>query len=228
MHGIGPGFVPPPPRRPSKGVPVVERVAFTVLSFFSIGFLTWASLLRAAFVTRRRAGWLAMCGAVGCAFLGVVFVAVDPGTDEIEGWQGNLGMMFLMVNAIAGTAYYLYSDIRYRAAATPLPRQAHGPQHGGYPAPTYAPPGFTAPPQPYRPAPAPPAPRGWDGAGPSPHPGRIDQVRAELDELSAYLRAEEQAGRPTTTGGVEYPGTYGWTPEDRRPDTTRPDASGAR
>ena len=51
-------------------------------------------------------------------------------------------------------------------------------------APSNPQPPYTAPPMPHAPGPQPPAP-----APPQrPAPARIDQVRAELDELSDYLR----------------------------------------
>lgn len=247
MHGIGPGPVPPRSRRPSTAALAVERAGLTVVSLCAIGFLSWISLLRAASVTRRRAGWFALWCSVACAVLGTFFIAVDPGSDEIEGWQGNLGMVFLLLNAFAGTAYYLYSDIRYRATAAAPPGFAgsYADAPGRYPAPgTFAP---AAPAGPYAPtahgAPARPAP-GYAPPFPAPappYPGRIDQVRAELDELSAYLRAEEAgrapadsppghgpsggertpAGSGTAGSGTapEYPGAHGWAPDG--PDGTR-------
>ncbi|MEV0845381.1 hypothetical protein AB0J21_05730 [Streptomyces sp. NPDC049954] len=233
MHGIGPGPVPPRSRRPSTAALAVERTGLTLVSLCALGFLSWISLLRAASVTRRRAGWFALWCSVACAVLGTVFVAADPGSDEIEGWQGNVGMVLLLLNAFAGTAYYLYSDIRYRATAASPPGlvgvSAHAPGH--YPAPgTYAP---AAPAGPYAPTahgfPARPA-SGYPQPLPAPvplsapYPGRIDQVRAELDELSAYLRAEEAGRTPADGPSDQVPSDQ--VPSDQVPSDHVPSGYG--
>ncbi|MFE9248797.1 hypothetical protein [Streptomyces sp. NPDC007088] len=218
MNGIGPGFVPPPPprRRPRTAALVAERVALSLVSVCSIGFLTWATLLRLAFLTRQNADRLAFWLSVVGTLAGTTLVLVDPGGEEIEGWQGNLGMVFLLLNALGGTAYYLYADIMRRFPPLPAPAHAfpyarpQAPAPGQGPAqaqattrvsgqsPAPAPP-YGYPPAPHHgahgPHPAPPAP-----------PGRIDQVRAELDELSAYLRAREREREHETAepGGTGF------------------------
>jgi hypothetical protein len=81
----------------------------------------------------------------------------------------------------------------YPGRQTPVPPQPYAAQAGPGPAPT------PVPPQPYRPGPATPVPHSAgtpvphpaESSGSRPGPARIDQVRAELDELSDYLRKQE-------------------------------------
>jgi hypothetical protein len=81
----------------------------------------------------------------------------------------------------------------YPGRQTPVPPQPYAAAQAG-PAPT------PVPPQPYRPGPAAtplphsagtPVPHPAESSGNRPGPARIDQVRAELDELSDYLRKQE-------------------------------------
>ncbi|MEU2669804.1 hypothetical protein ABZ622_13205 [Streptomyces sp. NPDC007164] len=79
-------------------------------------------------------------------------------------------------------------------APVPSPAPAPAPVHMPMTAPTPAPTPVPSPPA--MPAQQPPAapqqqPQPAPSPQPHPHPQRIDQVRAELDELSDYLRKEE-------------------------------------
>ncbi|MFB7507704.1 hypothetical protein [Streptomyces broussonetiae] len=194
MHGHG--YAPPPPQPPSTGVLVVLRVIFVAVALLSIGFLAWVAPLRAAIVTRRPAEWWFFGGSV--VVLGICFSLFSTDhTDDFSSPNGTLGMSMLLLNAVACAGYYLYADIRHFHRL----RQAHAgqvPLMPGYGYPQPVPP-FTAttapstPQPPYAPAPMPhahtPAPRPPVPAPPQrPAPVRIDQVRAELDELSDYLR----------------------------------------
>ncbi|MFJ5301247.1 hypothetical protein [Streptomyces sp. NPDC088350] len=194
----GQGYAPPPPRRPSTAVLVVLRVIFAAVPILSIGFLAWVATLRAAIVTRRRADWWIFVGSLVVLGISFAFLSTDD-TDDFSTPNGNAGMAILLFNAVACTAYYLYADIRH-----------HQPHPTGYPAPPaqgvgY---GYPQPPSPYAatypqaptaPTPAPNAPAPNTFAPPPPQqrpaPARIDQVRAELDELSDYLRKHDEGGR---------------------------------
>ncbi|MFF1448777.1 hypothetical protein ACFVYF_11580 [Streptomyces sp. NPDC058274] len=200
MHGHG--YAPPPPKRPSTGALVVLRVIFAALPLLSIGFLAWGATLRVALVTHRRADWwvfLASLAVLGTSF---AFLSTDH-TDDFSSRNGNIGMIILLLNAAACAGYFLYADIRHHHRLRPagFPPLQHPAAHYGYPQsaspygathqqptasvihtpvpPTQAP----QTPVPHTPAPPPQPAR--------PAPARIDQVRAELDELSDYLRKHE-------------------------------------
>ncbi|MGW7525610.1 hypothetical protein [Streptomyces sp. NPDC054783] len=196
----GHGYAPPPPQPPSTAVLVLLRVIFVAMALLSIGFLAWAAPLRAAIVTRRPAEWWFFGGSV--TVLGICFALFSTDhTDDFSSANGSLGMSMLLLNAVACVAYYLYADIRHFQRL----RQAHagqvpsGPGYG-YRQPvspftaTTAPSGPSTPQPPYVPAPMPhiPAPQPHVPAPPQrPAPTHIEQVRAELDELSDYLRQHD-------------------------------------
>ncbi|KUH35834.1 MULTISPECIES: hypothetical protein [Streptomyces] len=231
----GPG--PVPPQRPTAARVVVPRVLFAVLPLLSLGFLTGATTLRLAVVTRRTRDWWLFGVSVVASVTCLVFVPED-----IETLQANLSVGGLLLNAALFTGYFLYADIRHhdpRRAhgagrspyGTTYPRTGHGygyghpqpqvlPQPGPYggipqtPGPLTAPPAHQPQhhrPQPQAPAqhtphpqpqaPAHPQPQVHQQAHPQPQtaphpqpqsaPPRIQQVRAELDELSDLLRRED-------------------------------------
>ncbi|MFG2722326.1 hypothetical protein ACGFW5_29160 [Streptomyces sp. NPDC048416] len=206
MHG--PGYGPPQPR-PSRTAPMVLRVLFAAVPLLSCGLLSWTALLRLAIVTGRRAHWVLFWAQLS---LFVFFFAFVVASRDENDARMNTGMIGLLSLAVATTACFLYADIRHaagpRAPGPYGPPAGYGPPHmpagaaprfGAYANPyadTPAPgtPPTPAPPVPMTPAPMasapmPPAPRA--PVPPRPHaPGapRIDQVRAELDELSQYLR----------------------------------------
>jgi hypothetical protein len=180
----GHGYAPPPPRRPSTAVLVLLRVVFVAVAILSIGFLAWVATLRAAIVTRRRTDWWIFGGSLAVLGISFGFLATDH-TDDFSTPNGNAGMIILLLNAAACAGYYLYADIRHFApyptgyAMPPAPGMGYG-----YPQPP-SPYAATQPQTPVAaapPVPVPPPPPQ------RPAPARIDQVRAELDELSDYLR----------------------------------------
>ncbi|WP_338897844.1 hypothetical protein WBG99_21480 [Streptomyces sp. TG1A-60] len=198
MHGHG--YAPQQPPGPEQGAPVTLRVIFVVVSLMSCGLLAWACLLRLASVTRRPRDWVLFALAVVHIVVTLYIIGTDPGEKgEFTTWRGDVGMGLLLGGLAAIIAYYLYADIRHFAPARPAPpapytqttvySQASG---YGYP-PAQAPRPYTpAPPAP--PLQPPPAQQPPPQAGPEPQrpgPARIDQVRAELDELSDYLRKHE-------------------------------------
>ncbi|GAA2266903.1 hypothetical protein GCM10010145_36720 [Streptomyces ruber] len=201
MHG--PGYAPPPPPRPSRGGLITLRVLFVTMAVLSCGFLAWVCMLRLAVVTRGRRDWIAFTVSVAHIVLVVLILGTDPGVEEFTTWRGDVGMSLLLAGVPANVAYYLYAEIRHfggtasAAYAHPhLGTTAVGRQGYGYPAPPPPPP--QPQPQPYMPAqptrqpPVPSSPRTEPQAHPQrPAPARIDQVRAELDELSDYLRRQE-------------------------------------
>lgn len=204
-----PGQPPTAPRRvPSRAWIVSMRGLFPVLSVFSLGLLLWAPLLRLAIVRRRTADWW-VTGA-GFVFVCVLLPIIGrDGSDTDAHGIDNVLIPLLLLAMVAAPAYYLAADIRHYAQLT---RQntlgGHLPPAPGYAyayayaptVPMQTPPVHPLPPQPYtpqqyqQPQSTPPAHQPQPPAQPphaTPQPQRIDQVRAELDELSDYLRKEE-------------------------------------
>ncbi|MEU3900253.1 hypothetical protein [Streptomyces sp. NPDC045251] len=181
---------------------VVLRVVFVALPLLSLGFLAWVSTLWAAIVTRRPREWWVFAASVAALVVSFSFLVQDN-TDDFSTPAGTTGMIILLLNAGACAGYFLYADVRhYHLPHHPGPMAPYPPA-AGY--------GYPQPPRPYThvptqaPAPAPaPAPR--PQAAPQmpqapvpppprhPAPARIDQVRAELDELSDYLRKHDGTG----------------------------------
>ncbi|MFF4188051.1 hypothetical protein ACFYZ9_33140 [Streptomyces sp. NPDC001691] len=187
MHG--PGYGPPQPG-PSGAGAIVLRVLFALLPLVSIGMLSWTAPLRLAIVTRRAAHWVLFWIQLAVFVFFFAFIMAAP--DEYD-WRMDVGMIGLLTLAVASTSHFLYADIRHAArppfAPSPYGRYAgpvaYGPPH--IPRTTaphvgpYANPYADTPLPGAAPAPVPPQPH-------TPGAPRIDQVRAELDELSQYLR----------------------------------------
>jgi hypothetical protein len=193
MHGQG-HVPPPPPRRPRTAALVLLRVFFVALPLLSLGFLAWISTLYAAIVTRRPRDWWAFAASAVVMVISFGLMATDH-TDDFSTPKGTAGMIILLLNACACAGYFLYAHIRHHQAPPHAGHLPPGPPATGYghPHPTY----------PYAPAPAPTyqvRPHHTPAAPPSvpvtppPQPARIDQVRAELDELSDYLRRHDGGG----------------------------------
>ncbi|HEY5835391.1 hypothetical protein [Streptomyces sp.] len=185
----GPGTAPPQHRPEGRGLVIGLRVLFVVLPVVTLGVCAWGSILRLALALRRPMDWvlLPIVGVLGIG--GFILVGVAP---DDTGWQSNVGVSGLLVCMLATPAYFLVVDIRGARPARPLPRTA-APVH---------PPRFPPGPIPgTAPGPIPGAPRipgtppygyGQQPTAPVPPAGpRIHQVRAELDELSDFLRKEE-------------------------------------
>ncbi|GAA3394828.1 hypothetical protein [Streptomyces roseoviridis] len=198
----------PQPVPPQRGVPasvIVLRVLFAVLPLLSLGMLTWVTALRIGLLTRRARDWVLLAVSVAVVIAAFVLIPEDENDTSL---QGDLVVGMVLLNAVAFTAYFLVADIRHaRARSAAAPGQVPPPyhpyaatvpqQHGyGYPPVTPAPaqpvpPAHSAPAVPLVPpatpaAAPPPGPPAAGGPGP-----RIDEVRAELDELSRLLRKDE-------------------------------------
>ncbi|KAF2779622.1 hypothetical protein [Streptomyces sp. OM5714] len=184
MHGHG-YAPPPPPRRPATAVLVLLRVFFVALALLSLGFLAWIPTLYAAIVTRRPRHWWAFAASAVLLVVSFCFMATDD-TDDFSTPAGTTGMIILLLNACACAGYFLYADITHHRR---LPHPGPTPPMPLPGAPGY---GHPQPGYPYAPAPAaaqtPASPYQAPPPQHHPAPARIDQVRAELDELSDYLR----------------------------------------
>ncbi|MFI6935693.1 hypothetical protein [Streptomyces sp. NPDC050287] len=210
----GHGYTQPVRQAPPTGLLVFLRVLFVAISVMSIGFLMWAMMLRLALVTRKTLDWWLFAGVFVVEVLVVWLLGSESG-DEIHTPGGWAGLLLLLGTLVASVAYYLAADIRhfqqlrhsgYDPRQPPSPAYGY-PQSGLQPQPPYNAqtvpqsstphnplpgPGLRTPvPQPpgpsdavlHSPVPPPPPQR--------PAPARIDQVRAELDELSDYLRRHD-------------------------------------
>jgi hypothetical protein len=202
MHG--PGY--PPPQQPhNNGSVITLRVIFSVLTVISCGFLAWAAMLRLAFVTRKKVDWLLFVACVLIFVFSIAYLGSLP--DDASSTTGsNTTILILLLTAIAVLSYYLYAEITHFARQARLPGAYYPPtppQFGyGY----GAPPQTMTPMQPqpqaqtrptHTPPPAqPPTPPITAPPTPTPAPApRIDQVRAELDDLSDILRKQREEGR---------------------------------
>ncbi|WP_411072296.1 hypothetical protein [Streptomyces sp. cmx-4-25] len=172
---------------PSAGV-IAVRVVITAVTVLSCGFFAWVAMLRVAIMRRDRRNWLLFWGQ-----LVLNIACLTTLQERLTGhWISDAGMALLLAQTAAVTAYYLTVDIRH-----------HQPAPLAFAGPRYHPPGYA-----YGTATTVPNPYTAGGAGPNPYaatatpvapvpqpPGpRIDQVRAELDELSDLLRKEPREG----------------------------------
>ncbi|MFE5791038.1 hypothetical protein ACFQ8C_00530 [Streptomyces sp. NPDC056503] len=197
MYGQMPAApAPRPGGGPSAGT-VAVRVLVTAAVVLSLGLLAWVAMLRLAIMRRTVLDWVLfwtqLAVTVGC------FVLLQE--EDENSWQINTGAGVVVAMAVAVTAHYLVADIKHhRAAPAPLPYPPH-PAAYGYPPAHHAAavtlpspnPGPSPLPNPYAtptPVPTPPPVAPTTPTNPA-HSPRIDQVRAELDELSDLLRKEE-------------------------------------
>ena len=197
----GHGYPPPQQQRPGQGLLIGLRVLFVALPLLTCGFLAWAPLLRLACVTRKKLDW-ALFGvflAADTALLTFIVVTAEEKASDLESFLGVGAMMALVLGSVS---YYLVAEIQHYARGFGPAPVVPPPVTGGY---GYPPTAVTAPspgvPQPY-PTPQPyatPRPQPIPQTQPQPPAGqpqpRIDQVRAELDELSDLLRKEPQDPR---------------------------------
>ncbi|MFG2114588.1 hypothetical protein ACGFRB_18445 [Streptomyces sp. NPDC048718] len=211
----GQGFPPPTPPQRQRGVPasvIVLRVLFALLPLLSLGLLTWGTALRIALMTRRVLDWVLFVLSVAVFVVGIVLMPDENDTSL----TGDLIVGAVLLCAVAFTAYFLVVDLRqggrrrprradvrpgfapvepYNPYARTVPQQAPQlPPHQFHHLQTQ--PGYGYPqPQP-QPQPQPTAmPPATPAVPPAPSTARIDQVRAELDELSDLLRKDEGGGR---------------------------------
>ncbi|MEU5343685.1 MULTISPECIES: hypothetical protein [unclassified Streptomyces] len=197
MQGHGQAQPVKPP--PSTGLLVFLRVFFVVISVCSFGLLGWTMMLRLALVTRKSLDWGLFVATLAAEILGFVLIGTEPGK-EIHTVGGWLGLALLFGSLVVVISYYLAADIKHFHQLSYAPTGYA--QHQQPPAPVYGYPQQQSPytastgphtpvppttptPQPGTPVPTPPP------QPQRPAPARIDQVRAELDELSDYLRKHE-------------------------------------
>ncbi|MFE5890352.1 hypothetical protein ACFQ6E_15635 [Streptomyces sp. NPDC056462] len=209
----GHGYTQPVKQPPPTGWLVFLRLLFVVISVLSFGLLTWTMMLRLAIVTRKPLDWGLFAASIVVEFLGLYMIGSEPG-DEIHTAGGWLGLALLLGGLVAAIAYYLSADIRhfhqlrlpgYSAQRPSVPSQSYGyPQAGSPYTATTVPQSTPIPRAPIPQAPGPQTPTSQTPTSQTPMPrtpvppppqrpapARIDQVRAELDELSDYLRKHD-------------------------------------
>ena len=185
MYGHG---YPPQQERPAQGALIGLRVLFVAMPVLTCGFLGWAPLLRLAILTRRTRDWL-LFGLSLVLDITLLSLLAWIGETEVP---SDLSVILFLINTLllfcGSISYCLVAEIQHFARSG-----APAPATGGYGYPptavTVPAPGYPQPqpqPQPQPPAQPPTAPQ-----QPAAPPQRIDQVRAELDELSNLLRKEE-------------------------------------
>ncbi|PSM44122.1 hypothetical protein C6Y14_07120 [Streptomyces dioscori] len=195
MQGHGPALPVKPP--PPTGLLVLLRVLFVGIAVCSFGLLGWVMMLRLALVTRKSLDWGLLVATFAAEALGLVLIGTEPG-EEIHTPGGWTGLALLVGSLVPAISYYLAAEIRHFHTLEYAHRTYAGggqlPAHTyGYPQPPYA--AATGPHTPVpqmAPTPRPPSSAPTPTPPPQrPAPARIDQVRAELDELSDYLRKHE-------------------------------------
>ncbi|MEU6276305.1 hypothetical protein ABZ871_28425 [Streptomyces populi] len=195
-----------PPTRGAVTV-IALRVLYASSAILSWGLFACVPLFRVAVQRGRWFDWVAAWASLPVSFGALMVVGTVPYSDR----RGDVALTVALFLGVGSAAYYLTSDIRLHnerrramAYAPTHPWTAPGPYGAPLsapPAPLSAPPApLSAPPAPPYPGalvarPAPPAPGAYPPDPPVPQPppqrvapARIDQVRAELDELSDYLR----------------------------------------
>ncbi|MDN3023097.1 hypothetical protein [Streptomyces sp. S.PB5] len=190
----GHGAVPP---ARSAATVITLRVLFACAGLLSCGLLACVPLFRLAILRGKWFDWLLAWISLPLSVTGLAVVGSVPETDV----KSDIALGVILLLGAFSCVYFLVMDIRYhnrpqqfggyappQATTVPMP---HGHAGYGYPQPaspyTTAPTHQPVPQQPPATAFQPPAPI----PQPPPHqpaPARIDQVRAELDELSDYLR----------------------------------------
>ncbi|MCF3136621.1 hypothetical protein [Streptomyces olivochromogenes] len=200
----GHGYAQPVKQPPDTAVLVFLRILFVVIGFLCIGFAAWAMLLRLAIVTRKPLDWCLFIVALAADIISVVLIGSDPADEVSTGGAVGLGILFGTLVVV--TVYYLAADIRHFARQ----REAYRAQQPmarayNYPGPVSPYTATTVPSTPVAPMPltphTPPPGPPISTSHQRPAPARIDQVRAELDELSDYLRKHDGHPEDNHEGG---------------------------
>ncbi|MFI6547014.1 hypothetical protein ACIBO9_27565 [Streptomyces prunicolor] len=196
-----------PPARSDNNV-VTLRVLFAAIGTLCCGMLACVPLFRVAFTRGRKIDWALAWASLPVSIGCFAVVGSLPEGDS----RTDVAMATVMLLGVFSSVYFLAVDIRFHQqqrqqfagyppqgptvpsaygypqtvtpfSATPVPQpQPQPPLHQTQmPQPPYT------PPQSQTPVPPPPPQR--------PAPARIDQVRAELDELSDYLRKHDEGGK---------------------------------
>ncbi|MFJ9108963.1 hypothetical protein [Streptomyces sp. NPDC102283] len=204
MHGYGPTPQQQTTSRPSPATLTTVRVILVAVTVLSCGLLGWVAMLRLAFVTRRPRDWVLLAVVIVLNVALFAFIMDTPDDPDDMSDAAALFMMVWIVALLAGViTYYLYAEIRHYNAlgptapylapghSAPLLYQQHPAQHQPHQHQRQS----QRQPHQHQPHPQPnPYTVQTPPPTPTPAPQRLDQVRAELDELSDYLRKENKEG----------------------------------
>ncbi|MFC4608902.1 hypothetical protein ACFO9E_13895 [Streptomyces maoxianensis] len=189
-----------PPRPAVTAGVIAVRVIICVLVVLTLGMFAWVAMLRIAIMRRTGRDWGLFWGQL------VLNLACLASLEQhlSDHWISNVGMAGLLLQMVGVVVYYLMVDVRHGRRAQVMPVQSMPP------APSYVPQqyGYGYPPAATTPRPHPPVaqqqpyvqprvqppvqPRVQPPVQRNVPPPRIDQVRAELDELSDYLRKDQR------------------------------------
>ncbi|WP_053853262.1 hypothetical protein [Streptomyces sp. NRRL B-24085] len=201
----GHGAVPP---ARSSGTVITLRVLLAAAGFLTCGLLACAPLFRIAFLRGRTVDWVLAWASLPLSIACFAVVGALPESDP----RTDVAMGLVMLLGLFSSVYFLVMDIRVHQQRRFTGYPPQGPTvHTGYgypqqtpsPTPPYASTVLPQPqlhpqPQPQPSAPPVPAPGAVPPPPQRPAPARIEQVRAELDELSDYLRKHD--GGTTESG----------------------------
>ncbi|MFF0017175.1 hypothetical protein [Streptomyces sp. NPDC005374] len=195
----GHGAVPP---TRSAGTVITLRVLFAAAGFLSCGLFACAPLFRVAFLRGRGIDWVLAWASLPVSIACLSVVGALPEGDH----RTDVALSLVLLLGLFSSVYFLVTDIRihqqWRFTGYPPPQGPTAHSGYGYPHPAPQPVPQPAPPytstllpqpqpQPRPPVPPVPAPGVVPPPPQRPAPVRIDQVRAELDELSDYLRKHD-------------------------------------
>ncbi|WP_030242686.1 MULTISPECIES: hypothetical protein [unclassified Streptomyces] len=195
MYGHGAA----PPSRSAATV-ISLRVLFAATGLLTCGVLACVPLFRVAVLRGRALDWVAAWVSLPVSIACFMVVGALPEQD----YRTDIALGLIMLLGLGAAIYFLIVDVNHHskprqftgyapphASTVPTQQSPYGYPHAAAPyAPTSTP--IPQPPSPSPQHPVPPPPQ-------RPAPARIDQVRAELDELSDYLRRHD--GRPDGTPG---------------------------
>ncbi|GGR62785.1 MULTISPECIES: hypothetical protein [Streptomyces] len=156
----GHGYGQPVTQPPHTAWLVCLRVLFVAVGILTLGFLSWAMLLRLAIVTRRSLDWGLFVAVLVADLLAVVLLGLEPG-DEVHTTGGYVGLILVLGTLVGSIAYYLAADIQHFAPRRQVYAGVPGAPAYGYP-PAAAAYGATTVPT------APPAPTASTPAVPTP------------------------------------------------------------
>ncbi|MEU7557101.1 hypothetical protein [Streptomyces eurythermus] len=156
----GHGYGQPVTQPPHTAWLVCLRVLFVAVGILTLGFLSWAMLLRLAIVTRRSLDWGLFVAVLVADLLAVVLLGLEPG-DEIHTTGGYVGLILVLGTLVGSIAYYLAADIQHFAPRRHGYAGVPGVPAYGYPSPAAAYGATTVPT-------APPAPTASTPAVPTP------------------------------------------------------------
>ncbi|MFD4526294.1 hypothetical protein ACFWP7_20675 [Streptomyces sp. NPDC058470] len=190
MYGHGAA----PPSR-SSGTVITLRVLIAAAGFLTCGLLACVPLFRVAVLRGKWFDWALAWVSLPLAIGGLAVIGSLPEEDA----RTDVALAVILLLGAFASVHFLIADIQHHRQGPPFPGYIpQRPPVAGYGYPQAASPYAATHSQ----TPIPPTPAPHTAVPPHtpvpphappqrPAPARIDQVRAELDELSDYLRKHE-------------------------------------